>query len=203
MNSVLGDLQPTLCTAALFLAAKVEEQPRKLEHVIKLTHACLHKENPQLDTRSEDYIYKLNEAVSYENILLQTLGFDIGTMHPHIYVVQVCQHVKASKDLAQASYIMATTSLHTTTMCLQYKPTIVACVCIHLACKWSSYTVLLVDCLPHKPSEGLVGFLPLMECFHGLNLEGEVSLVAASSGVGWNRTWEFPVLLDYYDFLFY
>ncbi|GBO00820.1 hypothetical protein AVEN_227599-1 [Araneus ventricosus] len=59
---------------ALFLAAKVEEQPRKLEHVIKMAHACLHKENPQLDTRSEDYTYKLNEAVAYENILLQTLG---------------------------------------------------------------------------------------------------------------------------------
>ncbi|GBM45316.1 Cyclin-T [Araneus ventricosus] len=49
--------------------------------------------------------------------------------------------VKASKDLAQTSYIMATTSLHMTTMCLQYKPTIVACVCIHLACKWSSYMI--------------------------------------------------------------
>ncbi|KAF8788735.1 Cyclin-T like protein [Argiope bruennichi] len=36
---------------------------------------------------------------------------------------------------------MATTSLHMTTMCLQYKPTIVACVCIHLACKWSSYMI--------------------------------------------------------------
>ncbi|KAF8788736.1 Cyclin-T1 like protein [Argiope bruennichi] len=63
-----------LSIAALFLAAKVEEQPRKLEHVIKMAHACLHKENPQLDTRSEDYTYKLNEAVAYENILLQTLG---------------------------------------------------------------------------------------------------------------------------------
>lgn len=32
-------------------------------------------------------------------------------------------------------------SLHLTTMCLQYKPTIVACVCIHLASKWSEYEV--------------------------------------------------------------
>lgn len=39
--------------AALFLAAKVEEQPRKLEHVIKVAHACLHPQETPLDTKSE------------------------------------------------------------------------------------------------------------------------------------------------------
>ena len=28
-------------------------------------------------------------------------------------------------------------------MCLRYSPTIVACVCIHLACKWSNYKIPL------------------------------------------------------------
>ncbi len=28
-------------------------------------------------------------------------------------------------------------------MCLRYPPTIVACVCIHLACKWSNYKIPL------------------------------------------------------------
>lgn len=28
-------------------------------------------------------------------------------------------------------------------MCLRYPPTIVACVCIHLACKWSKYRIPL------------------------------------------------------------
>ncbi len=45
----------TMASAALFLAAKVEEQPRKLEHVIKVSHICLHRDQPQLDTRSEAY----------------------------------------------------------------------------------------------------------------------------------------------------
>lgn len=47
----------------------------------------------------------------------------------------------ASKDLAQTSYFMATNSLHLTTFCLQYKPTVIACVCIHLACKWSNWEI--------------------------------------------------------------
>ncbi|KAA8591462.1 hypothetical protein FQN60_002405 [Etheostoma spectabile] len=36
---------------------------------------------------------------------------------------------------------MATNSLHLTTFCLQYSPPVVACVCIHLACKWSNWEI--------------------------------------------------------------
>ncbi|XP_037343889.1 cyclin-T2a isoform X2 [Pungitius pungitius] len=36
---------------------------------------------------------------------------------------------------------MATNSLHLTTFCLQYKPTVISCVCIHLACKWSNWEI--------------------------------------------------------------
>jgi hypothetical protein len=42
-----------IAAAALFLAAKVEEQPRKLEHVIKVAHMCLNRDQPPLDTKSE------------------------------------------------------------------------------------------------------------------------------------------------------
>ena len=73
--------------------------------------------------------------------MLQTLGFDIAIEHPHTFVVKTCELVRASKDLAQTCYFMATNSLHLTTLCLQQRPTVVACVCIHLACKWSSFEI--------------------------------------------------------------
>ena len=115
------------------MAAKVEEQPRKLEHVIKMAHICLYgRDVPPLDIRSDSYQEKAQELVLNENILLQTLGFDVAIDHPHTHVVRCCQLVKASKELAQASYYLATNSLHLTTMCLRYSPTIVACFCIHL-----------------------------------------------------------------------
>jgi cyclin T len=42
----------SIALASLFLAAKVEEQPRKLEHVIKMAHICLNgRDAPHLDTR--------------------------------------------------------------------------------------------------------------------------------------------------------
>ncbi|PNF27182.1 hypothetical protein B7P43_G07853 [Cryptotermes secundus] len=130
-----------MAAAALFLAAKVEEQPRKLEHVIKVAHMCLNRDQPSLDTKSEKYLEQAQDLVFNENVLLQTLGFDVAIDHPHTHVVRCCHLVRASKDLAQTSYFMASNSLHLTTMCLQYKPTVVACFCIHLACKWSNWEI--------------------------------------------------------------
>ncbi|XP_012218291.2 cyclin-T isoform X1 [Linepithema humile] len=130
-----------IAVAALFLAAKVEEQPRKLEHVIKMAYMCLHREQAPPDSRSEQFLEQAQDLVFNENVLLQTLGFDVAIDHPHTHVVRCCQLVKASKDLAQTSYFMASNSLHLTTMCLQYKPTVVACFCIHLACRWSNWEI--------------------------------------------------------------
>jgi len=47
-----------MAAASLFLAAKVEEQPRKLEHVIKIAHMCLNRDQPSLDTKSEVSIFR-------------------------------------------------------------------------------------------------------------------------------------------------
>ncbi|XP_077472317.1 cyclin-T1 isoform X1 [Stigmatopora argus] len=129
--------------AALFLAAKVEEQPRKLEHVIKVAHACLNPQEPSPDIRSDAYLQQAQDLVILESIILQTLAFEITIDHPHTHVVKCTQlvRVSASKDLAQTSYFMATNSLHLTTFCLQYSPPVVACVCIHLACKWSKWEI--------------------------------------------------------------
>ncbi|XP_057182160.1 cyclin-T2b isoform X2 [Triplophysa rosa] len=141
LNSFTKFHRNVISPTTLFLAAKVEEQPRKLEHVIKVVHACLNPNDPPLDTKSNAYLQQAQELVLLETIVLQTLGFEITIEHPHTDVVRCSQLVRASKDLAQTSYFMATNSLHLTTFCLQHKPTVVACVCIHLACKWSNWEI--------------------------------------------------------------
>ncbi|XP_068446590.1 cyclin-T2b isoform X2 [Clinocottus analis] len=95
----------------LFLAAKVEEQPRKLEHVIKIAHACINPQEPAIDTKSNAFQQQTQELVALETIVLQTLGFEITIDHPHTDVVRCSQLVRASKDLAQTSYFMATNRL--------------------------------------------------------------------------------------------
>ncbi|XP_062871116.1 cyclin-T1 [Trichomycterus rosablanca] len=130
-----------IAPAALFLATKVEEQPRKLEHVVKVANAYLNPQDPSSDVRKTTFQLQAQDVVVLENIILQTLAFEIRINHPHTHVVKCTELVRASKDLAQTSYFMATNSLHLTTFCLQYCPTVVACVCIHLACKWSNWEI--------------------------------------------------------------
>uniref|UniRef100_V5GSG4 Cyclin-T1 n=1 Tax=Anoplophora glabripennis TaxID=217634 RepID=V5GSG4_ANOGL len=132
-----------MAAAALFLAAKVEEQPRKLEYVIKVANICRNPRDTNIDLNSERYITQSQDLVFNENVLLQTLGFDVAIDHPHTHVVRCCHLVRASKDLAQTSYFMASNSLHLTTMCIQYKPTVVACFCILVASKWSNWEIPL------------------------------------------------------------
>ena len=43
----------SIAPACLFLAAKVEEQPRKLEHVVGVAHRCLHRDAPAMATDTE------------------------------------------------------------------------------------------------------------------------------------------------------
>lgn len=52
ITKFLSSLQ-IISPTALFLAAKVEEQARKLEHVIKVAHTCLHPLEPLLDTKCD------------------------------------------------------------------------------------------------------------------------------------------------------
>lgn len=78
----------SMASASLFLAAKVEEQPRKLEHVIRAANKCLPP------TTDQNYADLAQELVFNENVLLQTLGFDVAIDHPHTHVVRTCQLVK-------------------------------------------------------------------------------------------------------------
>ncbi|XP_055840856.1 cyclin-T isoform X4 [Episyrphus balteatus] len=130
-----------IASASLFLAAKVEEQPRKLEHVIKASQKC--QTQPTTAPPDANYNEQAQDLVFNENVLLQTLGFDVAIDHPHTHVVKTCHLVKGKscKDLAQTSYFLASNSLHLTSMCLQYRPTVVACFCIYLACKWSRWEI--------------------------------------------------------------
>ena len=129
-----------IAAAALFLSGKIEEQPRRLEHVIKVAHCCMNPDQPLLDPISEDYKQRARDLVHSENILLGTLGFDFDIDHPNAHVVNFCRLINASKELAQTAYFLTTSSLHLTTMCLRHPPKLVACVCIHLACQWIQET---------------------------------------------------------------
>ena len=68
----------------------MEEQPRKLEHVIKVANNSLNEG----EMTKEQFAEQAQDLVFNENVLLQTLGFDVAIDHPHTHVVKTCHLVK-------------------------------------------------------------------------------------------------------------
>jgi hypothetical protein len=60
---------------------QVEEQPRKLEHVIKVSHLCLYRDQPQLDSKSDTYL----EQVIFH--FRETATLKIKVMQNRVYVL--------------------------------------------------------------------------------------------------------------------
>lgn len=46
----------------------------------------------------QQYMEQAQELINNENILLQTLGFDVAIDHPHTQVLKCCQHLFRSKQ---------------------------------------------------------------------------------------------------------
>ena len=131
----------SIAVSALFLAAKVEDQPRKLEQVIKAAHLCLCKDGTKLDVTSKPFLSQVEDLLFNENVMLQTLGFDLRIDHPHPYVLQCCSAINVGKEIAQNAYLLSTYCWHLTMMCLQYSPKIIACICIYITCKCSNVEI--------------------------------------------------------------
>uniref|UniRef100_A0A8C5EJA4 Cyclin N-terminal domain-containing protein n=1 Tax=Gouania willdenowi TaxID=441366 RepID=A0A8C5EJA4_GOUWI len=92
----------------LLLAFKAEEQPVKLEQVVRTAYVCINPTMTPLDPRSRTYQLLACEVVILEEIVLQTLDFEFTIDHPNTDIVKCCELVGASNDLAQTSYFMAT-----------------------------------------------------------------------------------------------
>ncbi|XP_019878449.2 cyclin-T1-like [Aethina tumida] len=131
--------------AAVYLAAKTEENHRRMKCVIK---ALNHVRHVIIPPDSTHFANQCKDLLLTETVLLQTLGFDLMVEHPHMHVVTACYAMKVPKHVAHAAFILATKSLQLTTFCLEYQPKFVACVCINVACYWLNYQ------LP-TPSNGL------------------------------------------------
>jgi len=66
----------TMAPACIFLASKVEQDPRALDQVLRAAHELCCGDSPFPAVDTEWYHEKAEEVVMNENLLLQTLGFD-------------------------------------------------------------------------------------------------------------------------------
>jgi transcription initiation factor TFIIIB Brf1 subunit/transcription initiation factor TFIIB len=125
-----------VATTCLFLAGKVEETPKKLRDVIAVTYEIQHKE--PLKPQSPESLELKDKVLQLERILLQTIAFDLTVEHPYKYILNFVKKINGNRNLAQTAWNFVNDSLRTT-LCLHYKPQLIATAAIYLASKMMAY----------------------------------------------------------------
>lgn len=126
---------------SLFLACKLESVSGYLYKIIAAAHAVTNR-RPIGDLDYLSYV-----LITHESLLLGTVGCDLNVEHPYLHITEYYNKNKdiIGKEIAEQWCFVATFTLMNTKMCLRYKPTIVACFCIHVCGVWSRHKNVLVQ----------------------------------------------------------
>lgn len=128
-----------VAAAALFLAGKVEETPKKLKEVLCKAWELDPRRKPQeikdgLAETAPDFVALKEKILEYERELLRVVAFNLAVDHPYKYLLQSVKTVGGSKDMALFAWNFINDSLKTN-LCLQYKPQVVGCAVLDLTSK--------------------------------------------------------------------
>lgn len=140
----------SLATAALALASKLEEHPRKLQEVIQAFYRLQMRElkeddgtpsyggrpTPHLDVSQREFADVKTEVVRAERSILRELGFEVKLVleHPHRYVLEYVDLLKGRRMLAQKAWAYLNDSLGTT-LCCSHQPDEIAAASLFLAAR--------------------------------------------------------------------
>lgn len=125
-----------IATACMFLAAKVEEVHRKLRDVLRQSYELQYAERLEID--SEKYNNFKRQVLVAERLVLQTIAFDLTVEHPHRFLQEQVKLLDCAEDkrkeFMQTAWSFVNDSF-ASTVCLQYRPQLVAAAAIYLASK--------------------------------------------------------------------
>ncbi|KAG0302378.1 hypothetical protein BGZ98_007581 [Dissophora globulifera] len=124
----------------IYLASKTEESTRKFKDVIIACAQKAAKREIQIDDNSKDFRVWKDTIIYTEEVLLETLCFELTVDHPYPYMLQLFNN-HYTKDphrvrkLKQVAWAFINDSLRTT-LCLIYPPRIIALAAMHIAAKY-------------------------------------------------------------------
>ncbi|KAL1449151.1 hypothetical protein WDU94_000375 [Cyamophila willieti] len=133
----------TIAPPVLLLADKMDFDREEALLIEDLIHAAEISQSLPRITVTGQYKGQVEDIILHENLLLQTLGFNLDIEHPHKHVLKACTLIRVPEDVVLSAQFMASCSAHLTTMCLQYKPTLVACFSLYLVLKWANWEIPL------------------------------------------------------------
>eukprot|EP00914_Ancora_sagittata_P002282 GHVO01005115.1.p1 GENE.GHVO01005115.1~~GHVO01005115.1.p1 ORF type:complete len:364 (-),score=40.61 GHVO01005115.1:367-1413(-) len=131
-----------VCAATLYVACKLQEEPRRVQHIINVLTELIEEPNDcdLLDRESEVYKALKKMVFQAEHYILLESGFMISQafVHPHRYVLQYIHALIEStpsickSDLSAKAWAYLNDSLRTT-LCCEVSPHVIAVGCIYLA----------------------------------------------------------------------
>lgn len=160
-----------MAAACLFVAGKVEEQPKKLKDLLPVFYEMYPRKRtngepavvPPLENPSKQFNDLKVKILANERILLQTLKFDMLLKHPPMHLFKFAHGLKlpsgetlqcpAGKKMIQQAFKYIGDS-YKTVLCLEYRPEVVAVAALDLAARVSKLTVIPVKCDKTNPQVG-------------------------------------------------
>jgi len=136
-----------IASACMFLAGKVEETPKSLGDLLKVSTAVKHKDEDGTACslmQDSNFVQEQRELVlRAERRLLHSLAFDFNIEHPYKYLLSTVKQMQghcrisesSTRELAQTAWNFANDSLRTT-VCLQHTAQACAHAVIYLATKF-------------------------------------------------------------------
>lgn len=117
-----------MAQAAVFLAAKAEETPRKLKDLVNVAHSIIHLGAPPM-AFDQHYFDAKARVLCDEQLLVRVLRFDVSASLPDRYLLNYLRAVRGTPLLAHLAFCMLDDSYHIPE-CSQVQAPLVAAACL-------------------------------------------------------------------------
>ncbi|KAG0271379.1 hypothetical protein BGZ95_000812 [Linnemannia exigua] len=131
-----------VAATCIYLASKTEESTRKFKDIVIACAQKAAKKDTPIDDQSKasiDFRVWKDTIIYTEELLLETLCFDLSVEHPYHFLLILCNHYQKDpqrgRKLKQVAWAFINDSLRTT-LCLTKSPKIVALAALFIAGKY-------------------------------------------------------------------
>ncbi|XP_018570959.1 cyclin-Q [Anoplophora glabripennis] len=140
-----------IAASSLYLAGKVKDDPLKIRDIINVAHNTLHRGSSPLEI-GDEYWNMRDAIVQAELLIMRVLKFEVGTTHPHKYMLHYLKSMEGWLGKEQWETIPVASAsaaflqdFHHDPSILDYNPRHIAIACISLALQCYGVQLPLIE----------------------------------------------------------